>query len=248
MPSASEVDKSKAEPETQPKTEALNLQPVVDKWISAQPATYAIMVYDPAAGEAIGSNLETKEFFAASLYKLFVAYLALIDFQSGAQNPHDVIVAGQTRQQCVDKMIRSSDSPCGEAMMAAMNRSTIEQKLANMGITNTDFNDLMTTAKDVAVVFEYIHKRRHLNQPNTALLRDALLNQPQMYKNGLAKGAPQAKVYSKVGWNEQHNYHDAGLMALPDGREFVVVILSQGNGRSAPIADFSSTIYSALTR
>ena len=248
------------EPETEPtqQTEtteatpqvpkAIDLQPTIQAWVARQSATYSIVVYDPLAKTTNGSHLPDKQLFAASLYKLFVAYLALMDFQSGAQNPQEVILAGQTRKQCVDKMIRSSDSPCGETMMADMGPDRLKARLQAMDITQTDFRAITTTAQDNARILQYLIEGRHLNQENTAFLRDALLKQDQMYRDGLAKGAPGATVYSKVGWNEQYNYHDVGIMKLSDGREFVVAILGQGSGRSTPIAEFSKTIYDALMR
>lgn len=223
-------------------------QPVVAHWVAGQSATYSIAVYDPAAKKTTGSNQPDTELFAASLYKLFVAYLALEDMQKGVQQPDQVLTGGFTRKQCVDKMIRESHSPCGEAMMADMTPAALESRLKAMDIHNTVFNGIRTTARDCAKILQYIIEKRHLNDANTAFLRDAMLTQEQRFKNGLAKGAPAATVYSKVGWNEMANYHDVGILTLPGGREFVVAILSQGNGSSRPIADFTATLYPVLSR
>lgn len=223
-----------------------DLQPTIDTWVQQQAATYSVVVYDVANKQTIGTHLPDREYFAASLYKLFVAYLALIDFQDGTQNPNEVIIHGQTRKQCVDKMIRSSDSPCGEKMMADMTPAKLNQRVKDLGITHTRFDGIVTSAQDTVTILQLIADKTHLNEASTEFLRDAMLNQPQMYRNGLAKGAPNAKVYSKVGWNEHYNYHDVGIMRLPDGREYIVAILSQGNGRSAPLADFAKSMYAAL--
>ena len=237
----------KAEPEVQP-VASIDLQPTIDSWKAKQSATYGIVVYDPKAKKVIGSNLADQQFFAASLYKLFVAYLALEDFQKGAQDPTEQLTGGLSRLECVDKMIRESHSPCGEAMMAAMGPAKLEQRVQAMGIKNTTFTSIKTTANDMALILQYILEKRDLDEQRTAFLRDAMRNQPQKYKNGLARGAPQAAIDSKVGWNETINYHDVGIFTLPDKREYIVAILSQGNGSSRPIADFASTIYAALTK
>lgn len=233
------------EPE-QPVYEPIDLQPTVNSWIAGQAATYSIVVYDPQAKKVIGSNLPDQEYFAASLYKLFVAYLALMDFQSSQQNPDGIIISGHTRKQCVDKMIRESHSPCGEAMMADMGTASLETRVKNLGINSTTFTKISTTAQDCALILQYILEKKHLNDANTEFLLDAMSIQDQRFRNGLAKGAPEATWSTKVGWNEQYNYNDVGIMSLPDERKFVVAILSQGNGRSAPIADFAATIYAAL--
>jgi hypothetical protein len=95
---------------------------------------------------------------------------------------------------------------------------------------------------------QYIADKRDLNDENTAFLLDAMLTQEAKYKRGLQSGAPEAKWETKVGWNLDENYHDIGIMTVPDGRRFIVAILSQGQGSPDPIADFSQTIYAALTK
>lgn len=237
-----------AEEPPAPAMPQIDLQPVINDWTAKQSASYSIEVYDVAAKKSIGSHQADKVLFAASLYKLFVAYLALEDIENGKQNPNEILIAGNTRKQCIDRMIRESHSPCGEAMMADMSPQQLESRLLAMNITHTTFNGIKTTASDTALILQYIIQKRDLNDEHTAFLRDAMLKQEQKYRNGLAKGMPSATVYSKVGWNEAANYHDVGIIVLPDGREFIIAVLSQGNGSSKPIANFASTIYSALTQ
>lgn len=227
---------------------AIDLQPVIDSWVGNQPADFHIEVYDFQASKIIGSSQPESVLFAASLYKIYVAYLALEDFQTGAQDPDDILISGQTKKECVDKMIRSSDSPCGEAMMAEIGQNTLNKRAEDMGMTGTYFNGIRTTARDCSLILQHILNKRDLTEENTAFLLDAMLTQDAKYKRGLATGAPEATWNTKVGWNEDANYHDIGIMTMPDGRKFIVAILSQGQGSSAPIADFSSTIYSALTQ
>jgi beta-lactamase class A len=224
----------------------VDLQPTVDAWLAKQTADYGIVVYDPAHKQVIAQHQPDKKYFAASLYKLFVAYLALEDFQTGAQKPDETLTGGFTRKTCVDKMIRESHSPCGEAMMASMGQERLRQRVAAMGINNTIFAGITTTAQDSALMLQYIVEKKDLTDQNTAFLKDAMRVQEQRYRNGLAKGAPEATWETKVGWNEEYNYHDVGIMTLPNGRQYVVAILSQNNGKSTPIADFAATIYAAL--
>lgn len=247
MASSHQSAKQTGQAKESAKPKLVNLQPVVDGWLAKQPAEFGIVVYDPANKQTIASHNPDKKYFAASLYKLFVAYLALVDFQKGTQDPGEVLVNGFTRKQCVDKMIRESYSPCGEAMMADMGQESLRTRISAIGIASTTFAGITTTAHDSALILQYILEMRDLNAANTAFLKDAMRIQDQRFRNGLAKGAPQATWETKVGWNEQANYHDVGTMTLPGGRQYVVAILSQNNGSSAPIADFAATIYAALT-
>lgn len=234
--------------EEPPKPELINLQPVVDAWLAKQSADFGIVVYDPANKQVIAQHQPDKKYFAASLYKLYVAYLSLMDFQSGAQNPDEVLTSGFTRKECVDKMIRESHSPCGEAMMADIGQETLRKRVSDRGIKNTIFAGITTTAQDSALMLQYIVEGKDLNATNTAFLKDAMRVQDIKFRKGLATGAPNATWETKVGWNETYNYHDVGIMTLPSGRQYVVAILSLNNGKAAPIADFAATIYQALNR
>ena len=122
-----------------PKPKLVDLQPTVDAWVAGKSPTYGIVVYDPANQKTVASHNPDQKFFAASLYKIFVAYLSLVDFQNGAQDPNSILTGGFTRKECVDKMIRESNSACGEAMMASIGQATLKQRVSDMGIKNTIF-------------------------------------------------------------------------------------------------------------
>lgn len=234
------------QPQDEAKPTAIDLQPVVDEWLVSQSADFGIVVYDFDNERTIAAHQPDEQYFAASLYKLFVAYLALLDFQNNQQAPNELLIGGFTRRECVEKMIRESHSPCGEATMSSMGQENLRVRVSDMGINNTTFAGITTTAQDSALILQYIQQMRDLNQQNTEFLKDAMRDQDQRFKNGLAKGAPEATWETKVGWNEDQNYHDVGIVTMPDGRKFAVAILSYNNGSSQPIADFAATIYGAL--
>ncbi len=225
----------------------IDLQPIVDSWVARQAADYHIVVYDLQAKKNIATHKSDTVLFAASLYKQYVTYLAMLDIQKGIMDPNEILIGRHTRKECIDRMIRSSDSSCGEAMMSDMGQASLNQRLKDMGMTGTFFNGIRTSAADAARILQYISEKRDLNDANTAFLLDAMRTQDARFKRGLATGAPEATWETKVGWNEDVNYHDIGIMTLPDGRKFVVAILGQGSGASAPIADFAKTIYDGLT-
>ncbi len=227
----------------------IDLQPAVDAWAAKQSADYYVVVHDLQSGTNIAAVDADTSLFAASLYKIYIAYLMYKDFQSGAQNPDEILSQGRTKRECADAMIRSSDSPCGEAAMANMGQFTLNQRVVSeIGTTGTYFNGIRTSAADSAKVLALIAGQKDLNDENTAALLDSMLTQDAKFKRGLQTGAPEAKWETKVGWNEDINYHDIGIMTLPDGRKFAVAILGQGSGSSAPIANFAKTIYNALTQ
>ena len=132
--------------------------------------------------------------------------------------------------------------------MADMGQQTLRTRMQEIGINNTIFVGITTTAQDSALMLQYIVEGKGLNPTNTAFLKDAMRVQDPKYRKGLATGAPNATWETKVGWNEQENYHDVGIMTLPNRRQYVVAILSLNNGKAAPIADFASTIYGVLQK
>src|SRR3990167_7963498 len=144
-------------------------------------------------------------------------------------------------------MIRESDSPCGEAMMADIGQATLTNRVASIDMNATVFNGITTSASDSVKLLTLIDQDKNLEQSNREFLLDAMLTQPAKYKRGLQSGAPDAKWYTKVGWNLDINYHDIGILELPDGKKFAVAILGQGSGSPVPIANFADTIYTALT-
>lgn len=249
LPDNPQQNNNQAQQPEEPAYEPVDLQPVIDSWTTKYRADYHIAVYDLQASKTIGENNPDTVLFAASLYKLYVAYLTLVDFQTGAQDPNEILIAGQTKRECVDKMIRSSDSPCGEAMMAEIGQLRLNERVkSELGTSGTFFDGIRTNANDIILVLRAIAERKHLNEENAAFLLDAMRTQEARYKRGLQTGAPDAIWETKVGWNLDINYHDVGMMTLQDGRKFAIAILGQGSGSPAPIADFAKTIYDTLAQ
>lgn len=246
-PKENAVQTAESNNNNQPEYTPIDLQPIVDQWLERQNADYSIVIYDAQSKSTVAQHQADKKYFAASLYKQFVAYLSLLDIQNNDRNPDEILWGGITSKECIDKMIRESHSPCGEAMMADIGQTVLNKRVADMGMTGTTFNGIQTTAHDSALILQHIIERRDLNEENTEFLLDSMLTQEAKYKRGLQSGAKEAKWQTKVGWNEDINYHDIGIMTLPDGRKFAVAILGQGSGSPTPISDFAATIYTALS-
>ena len=239
---------TETEPEasTEPeKPEQINLQPTVDAWVANQPGNYGIVVYDPLNKAVIAEHQPDEQYFTASIYKLYVAYVSLMDFQSGAQNPDEVILAGQTRRECVYKMIHESDSPCGETLLNDIGSPTLTERLiTEFGFTNTNFPGFYTSSGDVVRLLTRLQANEDLNESNTKFLRDAM--RTQVYRTGLPAGMPNATVDDKVGFDSPDLWVDVAIITLPNEREYVVSIFGNGGVSSAQIADFGRTIYDTL--
>lgn len=225
----------------------IDLQPTVDTWVAAQSGDYGIIVYDPANKAVIASHQPDKQYFTASIYKLYVAYLALIDIQSGAQDSDAAILGGQTLKQCIYKMIHSSDSPCGEKVLNSMGQAAVTKRLKEtFELKNTNFPGFVTSAQDAALILQRLQAKQDLNAENTNFLLDAM--KTQIYRTGLPKGMPEATVADKIGFNSPAEWHDTAIVTLPNGREYIVSILGGGGVGSANIANFGQVIHANLTK
>ena len=223
----------------------VDLQPTIDTWVTEQSGNYGIVVYDPANEAIIASHQPDEQFFTASIYKLYVAYLTLKDFQSGAQDPDEVILAGQTRKECVYKMIHSSDSPCGETILNDIGQATLGQRLkSELDFKATNFPGFTTSSGDVVRLLARLQAKDDLNGANTKFLLDAM--RTQIYRTGLPQGMPDTKVANKVGFDSPDLWVDCGIITLPDGRDYVVSIFGNGGVGSSQIRSFGSTIYAKL--
>jgi beta-lactamase class A len=238
----------KNEEKPKPETPAVvNLQPTVTSWADGQSGNYGIVVYDPANKKIIGQHQPNHQFFTASIYKLYVAYLTLMDFQAGTVDPNEVILNGQTRKECVFKMIHSSDSPCGETVLNEIGQAELGTRLKNeFGFKATSFPGFTTSSGDVVRILARLYAKEDLNVSNTNYLLKAM--RTQIYRTGLPQGMPQAKVADKVGFNSPDLWVDAGIITLPNKRDYIVCIFGNGGVGSAQIRDFAATIYTKLNK
>lgn len=227
---------------------APDLQPVIDAWLADQPYDYNILIKDRQAGTIIASHNPDKIDLGASLYKIFAAYLAFQDFQNGVRSPDALLTGGRSWLECIDPMLRISDNPCGETMVIQMGVRSLHERLTALGMPNTTFSYTHTTVADTLKALELLYDGEGIDADYHALALDALLDQPAEYRRGLPAGAPEGTWYAKSGWRVGQLYNDAGLLKLPDGREFAVVIMGPESYAPDAVADFGATVYAAITR
>lgn len=227
-----------------PKPPLVDLQPTVDAWLASQSADYGIYVYDPDNKKVIASHQADKQYFTASIYKLYVAYLSLENIENGTFQAEEPYLNGKTRMKCINDMIQSSDSPCAEKMLAEIGQMEVTERLKAFGFSGTKFPGFTTTAQDAGLILQRLQAKQDLNQEHTNFLLEAM--KTQIYRKGMPAGMSGAVVADKVGFNETINYHDVGIVTLPASRQYIVTIFSQNNGSSKPIASLSAAIYAKL--
>ncbi len=217
----------------------------VSAWLLSHKGTYSVTIYDQEGNSLLEANANN-QYFMASIYKLYTAYVGYQKIDSGQWRLDEPnYVRDWTRGKCLDEMIRSSDSPCGERMMAEIGKSNIQDKLNEYGLENTSFGSFTTSSADVANVLVRLQKGLDLSAQSRQLLMDSMLG--QKYREGMPAGFADWSVYDKVGFREQDEYHDVGLVTGPDGKTYIISIMTIKAGPTN-IASLAQAIKTELTK
>lgn len=245
---------SPSQPSTEQKTETAesvvvepqlpNLQPVVDEFIAAHPGTYAVKITDKK-GNVLAEKSGDKSDDMASLYKLLVAYIGYQRIDGGTYTLSEPYLNGYTRGECLDAMIRDSNSPCGEKMMAEIGGTTLNQKAKEYGLQNTNYGVLTTTPNDMVTLLTHIENGKDLSAESRASYLDSMKTQDALYRRGLPSGFTNSTVYNKVGWRGALEWHDVAIVELKNGQKIIVAVMTQGAGY-ANVAKFGAELEKAL--
>ncbi len=229
QPQTENNQQSAQEPEPQ-KPSLPNLQPVVDEWVANHPGTYAIKITD-TDGNSLAEVDGDRPFFAASIYKLYVAYIGYQKIADGTYNPNEPYSSGYSRLECLDEMIRSSFSPCAEKMWAELGKDSLTALLKNTyGLTGTNMTALRTTPNDAAIILGNIYNQKKLSKEHRDAYLDSMKTQDAKYRRGLPSGITNGTVYNKVGWNLDQEWHDTAIIELQNDKTVIVSIFTEGAG------------------
>ncbi|CAN5651944.1 hypothetical protein BH23PAT2_BH23PAT2_01480 [soil metagenome] len=246
IPVIQKSDEEVAETEpSEPDIDSLpSVQQELDAYIAgvAGGVTFGVILEDSLTGEVLASHRANEPYFAASIYKLYVAYLGLIDIEAGLYEPDEPYTQGLTREACISAMIRDSNSPCAEKMWVEQGKEASDDRLKEFGVTNTSMVAITTTAHDANRILYRLQQETDLGSDSSALLRQALKD--QIYKEAIPTGLPSTTVYNKVGFYET-GWHDAAIVTLPSGREVVLTVFNQNAG-SRQTAALARTIFEPL--
>jgi hypothetical protein len=203
------------------------LSAIVNSWSQKNKGTESVVVAS-LDGKVLASSSPNETFFTASIYKLFVVYLAYQDVDAGLHGFDEPFLNDWTRGKCLDEAIRTSHSPCAEKLMGEIGRKNIQARLDAYGLTNTKIQGLKTSANDVSIILGRLGQGNDLSAASSQRMLDSMLG--QQYRNGLAKGFSTSQVYNKVGFQDLAEYHDAGIVRLADGRQVIVTVLTKDVG------------------
>ena len=99
-------------------------------------------------------------------------------------------------------------------------RGVEDNNAYSLGLNNT------VTANDLMIIFEHIANGTVVNKKACDAMIDILMH--QHFKEKIAAKLPaDVKTATKSGWINKIS-HDSGIVFLPDGRKYVIVLLSRG--------------------
>lgn len=240
---ATEEDTTIEEPVPDPIPDFIDLQPVVDEWVSEVGSSVSVAIYDldnDRFAALHNANLIRRP---ASLYKLFYIYDAYKAIDAGIDNPDDIYInlggsRGQTTiWQCLEIMVSESNNACAEAMLGEdLRDERVAAWIAELGLTGTASTGLETTAADLVEVLKMYYYHPDWSETSYAAWQFSALEPATNgtdYRKGLPSGFNEATVYNKVGWqNSTGNweiYNDAALVEFTNleiPRHYIVVVMT----------------------
>lgn len=234
---------SKSEAAAEPEFDSAAIKKVLSDWAATAGGTYGVTITDKD-GKVLAEKNSTKQFFTASIYKLYVAYIGYQKIDDGTHSLSEPYLGSWTRKKCLDEMIRTSHSPCAEKLWNELGKETLTAKLKTYGIKNTNMTGLTTTSGDAAIMLAMLERGEDLSPASQEAMMDSMLE--QIYQDTLQTGFKKADVYSKIGFNGNLEYHDTAIVRLDDGRSLVVSVLTSGVG-TKKIAQLGANLEAALT-
>lgn len=224
--------------------DAQKLQKIVEDWASPKltDSSRASVVLMDEDGELLAGFKIESQYFGASIYKIFVAYEGYRQLDAELVNPNESYQGGRTRLECLDAMIRDSDSPCGEKLWDELGKENLTDILVSYGILNTSMTALSTTAEDAGKMLARISRGEGLTESSKQRYLSSMETQDALYRRGFPSGTSTAvTVFNKVGWNEQQEWHDVGIIETADGRRLIYAVMTENIG-SKQIAQLAKEI------
>ncbi len=233
-------------PEPAPEAEPVlpDMQPTIDQWAASHPGTYSITIMD-RSGQVKAEINSQEQYFAASIYKLYVAYIGYQRVDDGTYSLSEPYWNGWTRGKCLDEMIRTSHSPCAEKMWVELGKENITAQLKGYGLTNTSMTGLVTSSHDAAVILSRLERGLDLSEASRSKMLDSMLN--QIYRDALPAGFASSQVFDKVGFRETVEYHDTAIVRFTNGQSLIVSVLTKSAG-SRNIAGLAAEIEALMAQ
>lgn len=237
--------------------------------------SYAVAVINSNTRESYFLN-EQRTYDAASLYKLWVMATVFQQIEAGNLNDDTVLevdvaelnkkfhIASESAEltegtmnftvaSALRQMITISHNYAALALTEKIRLSTVEKFLENNGFSGSRVGKAnalpVTTASDTALFFDKLLKGKLAGPESTAKMVELLKG--QRLNNKLPRYLPSETVVAHKTGELGLFTHDAGIVYLSDGSQYIIVVLSESvypPGAEDRISQISQNVYRYFTR
>lgn len=227
------------------------LERVVSQALVDTQGSYAVAIINKKTGETYMRN-EHKEYDAASLYKLWVMAVVFNQIQDGRLEENTVLKAdipelnrkfrissesaeltegsiNFTVASALAQMITISHNYAALALTEKIRLSTVATFLDDKGFHESHVSSAdhppKTTASDIALFFTKLMNGELANEENTAKMINLL--KAQRLNNKLPRYLPNGTTIAHKTGELGLFSHDGGIVYLPNGNPYVIVVLSE---------------------
>lgn len=217
------------------------LAALIKDFAATHGGTYAVATIELSSSRRAFYNQNVPT-VPASIYKVFVSYVALKKIEQGALSFSSQTSLGSL-DYCMQRAILVSDNNCAHAIMDLIGWAEIDSVVHAAGFTSTHINNsgggyMSSTASDIANLLKELYNGSLINASDTNYLFN--LMKRQIYRSGIPAGSNGAPVADKVGFLGAWN-HDAGIVYAPNST-YVLVILTT-NSSYTQVKELSNQIY-----
>lgn len=223
--------------------EDAGLAKLISKKLDTLPKTakWSIYVRDLKSDRMANINTDQAQ-EAAGLYKLFL--LAPLEKKTNADYWKSNL-GNQSIASCAEKLIKSSDDNCANAIGNYVNWKTIDATNESYGFPKTKIKsakEQQTTAREVGDLVYRLQNGQILSDKARRIVFDGLY--AHKHRLGIPIGCGSDCLVGNIAAESNNVKHDAAVVTHGDAK-YIVVIMSTG-GNWAQIGDIAKTIDSAM--
>lgn len=246
------------------KLQSINLQPVLDQWLTTQvnKKNSSVLLYDLNNQEIIGRNNDFSQNNSLGVENLFLIYLSFLRINQETWKKDDPIKLGEeslTRETCLTKIIQENHAACKDALISEIGIDELKQFLKDQSYENTNFTLHLSSSTDLLNL-----AKRFFSHPDFS---DELWQELKLKldpkANAIAASNPllsefqKLKVYGTYGASAEVNSNFSYINNLyfletneenPTLRRTIVLIYLATDTNTASVIDLAKSLEQGLTQ
>jgi len=229
------------------------LQQKLNAWIKSHPGTYQVAIRELNGRGREASHNVAQQTIMASTYKIFLAFVAYRQAESGALDLGTTLPGGKSISSCIEAMIVNSENNCAVELGRHIGWAKTDQIIAAAGFEATVLNnydasgnlkgDKLVNANQQARFLAQLSAGSLINTTHTSQLLGYMKR--QAYREGIPAGSRGAEVADKVGFLDNY-IHDVGIVYTPKST-YALVIMSAGSSWSN-IRNLAEAVYDFMSQ